>query len=118
MRGCITLLALIHLLPFVTTAQAHSMGDDSVNKLQVKLVIDVFQKIEDSKSMYMHFTLPEESFQRDVLGFRFDPEKDPNAYLTYEMNEDDLNGTEIGVSLNYSGNFLVTYHFAIDLKKK
>ena len=119
MRVLIIILILILVVPSVAIAQTKWLEDSSELKLRAELAIDLFEQAGDlGTKTLVDFQFPERSFQKDILGFRFDPQKDPNAYLTYEVNQDDLNGTEIGVSLNYSGNFLITYHFAIDLKKK
>ena len=101
-------------------AQDRWFDHGSDPKLFAELAVDLFDqaksKLEEPGPMTLE--LPKRAFQKDVLGLRFNPDKDPNAYLTYEMNRDELNGTEIGVSLNNGKTFLVKYHFAIALKRK
>ncbi len=113
----IHLMVLLHWE--VSLAQINWLEDCSEHKLCAELIIDVFERIMDEvgTEKTMDIELPRKTFKKDILGFRFEPETDPNAYLTYEVRKSDLSRTEIGVSLNNSGTFLVSYNFPFKLKK-
>lgn len=62
--------------------------------------------------------IPSFCYDVDVFGLRFQPEQDPNIYLTWSHRLDKVSTAEVGWSVNYFTAVTIKYNLVFSLIKK
>ena len=68
--------------------------------------------------LFIDFEIPQKEAGSDVIGLRFQPEQDPNIYLTWSHRLDKESTAELGWSINYQTVVTFKYNHVFSIANK
>lgn len=122
MRGFRLMISVLMLMILWNAcAQGVAMdveGGNPFNKLNPEIEPFLSGNHSHEEHPFIDFELPYKEIGDDVIGLRFQPEQDPNIYLTWSHRLDKERTAELGWSINYQTVVTFKYNHVFSIANK